>query len=332
MYALWVRPEQLSDIDKPEYATSFLARDALSAKRIALAQKIIEPALTKHAVLLAKYNGLIYKKFKKIIDTFGLTGVVKETFSKKELAGYGKNMDKEIIYEIIIEKFLDSVRCHLPEIPRTEDNTLKAAYDEFKMMIESEIDLFLSTAVIPVELAETLGDGVGKRRDGIKALILREWLTKNNYLTELSGIFDIGIESEHGSKIFTDYIVYLDKVTNALAKDNKKSFKKYKVLTDKYMKSIEQSQPQEQVVESTPEGEVTNEQEEGGNEIEKPENADAFGEKEEGGDITPEETIDNEEPQPDEPEATPTSSEPTEDNAMFDGFGEKDGDGDKIPE
>ena len=222
----------------PEFATSVVSNNLILAKNALNIQDIFVPQLTDH---LRKY--LINSE--KVIQT--LKTIVTDNFdsfykeldltkegialleSTDEASAAKKKEFKEVVTNSFIHSFLSSFKAVLPKPNSATLENQTKALQVYTEGLDLALDAWISDKFITEDTGGQLSRYVGSFREMIRAYFIRQWLTENGMLPELSALtatdkenklslnlFDLAIR--HGNQINVSMLEGVLKLTELYKK------------------------------------------------------------------------------------------------------------------
>ena len=223
------------------FATTIVSQNKLFENRI-VAQQIktenqykirIKKILSNDALLRNNIKNLIKNNLGKI-----------KTLNKeiiKEIETDAKKKDG--IVNLLLGKFIDGLTFRLPRPSSySEGNNLKTAMADYKAVVDEFIDAVVSEdSLSPEFLGENVASKLTEVKGILKKMLMVEWISKNNYLPEMSQFLTLDEEGESNNNLLSKYTsmsetffnLFDDFYTNSV-KNKVKNEKKLEKIDEKY--------------------------------------------------------------------------------------------------
>lgn len=193
-------PEQVDSGYNPDFASTFAAKNLLTAKRnkefqnkfIPMVNDNIRLILDSDDTLQEKLRSTIRSNLKVIKDFLKIydknTNKDKDLIINDEIETINKKSKDDEIIEYILEEYIREVYIEIPEAETNEAPNMKNAFNDFKDTLTDAIDL-----MFPAEVYNDTNMGKSAESiDSVKALIklnaIKKFLADNKYLDELNNI------------------------------------------------------------------------------------------------------------------------------------------------
>ena len=253
----------------PEFATTVIANNILLTKRILRYQAIAEPIITKHVNTLLKFDYNIRETIGNLIknNISEIKRFIKKVGTEEE-AKLLKN-DKKLI-EYLTKEYCVNITAELPKPEPKEVTNLKDTVENYTETIDTLVDKIFTDESLPEEVFGELGNKMETIKGILKAMLIKNFATENNFIPELSKFFTVDDEGKPVFDVLEEYQTFTDILANSLLpflKENKKFVDKL----DKKVNKIEEgtndeedtkddSTGEEGSEETPPEGEENNEE------------------------------------------------------------------------
>lgn len=175
-----------------QFATSIVNSNILFSKRVAQFQTKFNHLMSDHFRVIAQNDGFIFLKIKKkITEEWGRIASGFEG-SLKKLA----EDNKEAAIDFFIDEVIDYIKVTLPQPETTTVKNQMESFNEFKEAIEATFDFILSDDAVSQSVLGESAEKIVALKEPLKAQIMRDWMRKNNFMTEL---FDL-VETDSDGK------------------------------------------------------------------------------------------------------------------------------------
>lgn len=181
IFGIGLRPEIIDDAYSPEFAIQHVTGNSLLVKQFRIYQRSASPEITKYvrSIIINDYN--LRAKIQE--ELVGSMKKIEEGLSHEEKS-WKNSVDEEEFFEYYIDKFADSLVVELPPIPDAKLSIKKEELEDYTAqideLIETQFDSYMFDANIVGEAAEHLET----IKAVLKATIIRQWATDNNYMPE----------------------------------------------------------------------------------------------------------------------------------------------------
>lgn len=227
--AVGLSPETVDNGFASEFATTAVSNNILLSKRVSQIQKSFTPHLTDYARKVAINDIVVYDEiisiFKENRDVIikNLDDEDKEIFESNE----------EEAYEMLYERLLDLLELTLPQPSTTTLESQMASFDNYVEALDKALDAWINTEQFPEGLYGEVANNIDGIRAGVRAYFIRQWMSDNNVMPELSeltttdeegrpkiDLFEIQKEHSTGlTRTFTKFITSLKPMKDASDKD-----------------------------------------------------------------------------------------------------------------
>lgn len=236
-------PEIVESGYSTDFATTVTAKNLLLAKRTTQMQNIFTPQISEHIRKLLINDNLIINKIKDIVSS-NIQDIKKHL--KKEDKSDESNIkldkiSKNKLIDYITDKFINEIDIILPKPETQEANNIKQAFEDYESTLNTVLDLMFSSDSFPSEFAGDISNFVDQLKSMFKTVLIKTWLSNNNYLPELSQFLTKDEDGKPSFDILTDYTSFLDSVSDAFIPFAKSRTKKVSKLNDKISKATENS-------------------------------------------------------------------------------------------
>lgn len=199
-----------------DFATTVVAKNMLTAKRVTRIQEQFTPLVSEHIRKIARNDMELINSIKELIDNNKkpINTFIKKMKNDKSEEGFNKLKQTEIT-DYITNVFINEIEVTLPEPQPYEANSVKNAFDDYKTMIEETADIIFSSDALPDEYAGQISGKIDTIKGIFKSVLFRKWMLDNNYMTEIG---DFLTKDEEGKPVFNileDYSEFVNTVTEA---------------------------------------------------------------------------------------------------------------------
>jgi len=181
----------------PEFATSVVSNNLILAKNALNIQDVFVPQLTDHLRKFLINSEKVITALKKIVeDNFetlykeldiAKEGIALLESTSPETANKKKEF-KEVVINSFIHSFLSSFKALLPKPNSATIENQTKALQTYIEGLDLALDAWVSDKFITEDTGGQLSRYVGSFREMIRAYFIRQWLTENGMLPELSAL------------------------------------------------------------------------------------------------------------------------------------------------
>lgn len=230
--------ENIDAANGADFEVNVLQKNALFNTRVAFYQSNFEPFLTQHAIQVMQNSPKVIGDMTDIILQ-EFDEVVKFALPERDIPESISDSAKLQISRKLAEAFINGVKC---ELPKTNILPLKAkleAFEEYETAIEKGIEIIMNDAILDeTNLGELAGRG-DNIRDLLKYYLLREWMIKNDFLSEINElVYPTEDEMGAGSDLYSILTAEGTNLSRVLAGFSKR-MNTLSQTTDQYMQSNE---------------------------------------------------------------------------------------------
>lgn len=202
-----ITPEMRDAGAGAQFATSIANSNVLFAKRIIQLQRKANELLSDFAQVVANNDSFIVSQFRKYLKTNW--GRISVTFDDRLKTFAEADLEQAIDY--FLDEVIDAIRI---ELPRPDLTTLKNQmenFTEFKDAVEATFDYVISDDALSQALLGDSAANLSALKEPIKAQIMRDWMKRNNFMSEL---FDITETDDEGKSKSNTVIVVREHIKN----------------------------------------------------------------------------------------------------------------------
>jgi len=180
--AFGLTPEMVDNGFNAEFATTVVQNNILLSKRIMNLQDIFTAQLTAHVHRVVNNDEVIREGLRKLLKEN--RGQLEKTMSDEDKALLTANETNFI--ENVIDRYIENLVVQLPRPDVTTLDTQSEAFEKYEAAVEKAIEFWVSTAVIPNDVAGNVSSNMDSIKGVLKAYYMRNWMATNNYLPELA--------------------------------------------------------------------------------------------------------------------------------------------------
>jgi len=197
-------PEIIKSGYDTDFATTVAAKNLLFAKRVTVLQTKLNRMMTVHLRKLLLADGEVRKKIFIVIKE-------REKNIKRHL-GIKKDVDYNTICLYALNLYIKNIAISLPGLELTEATALKNSFDLYKSSLDDYLDSIMSSENMPSSLVGELGDKIDTVKSAYKSMLLRQWMTNNNYLPEVNNFGSLDESGKNSSSVLDDYVNFINNV------------------------------------------------------------------------------------------------------------------------
>lgn len=195
---LGLPPELVDNGFASEFATTVTANNIMLAKRVLQAQEQFTPIITAHVKRLASSDMVITSK---MLDVIKENAVEIEKYLPADVVlKYETN--KEALYLFVLEEIIDSLELSLPNPTSTTLNNQMIEFDNWLAALDKALDSWISGAVLKSSASGDLSNNADDIKEIVRAYYIRDYLARNNILTELNDLVSMNDEGEPKVDVF----------------------------------------------------------------------------------------------------------------------------------
>ena len=230
-----------------QFAISIIANDKLLATKLSEERSKFMEMITYNYRLRMKYDNNVRDIIKNLITVKDLTDLTKESIDITNT-------------EAIVNYVIDNIHLSMPDLSsKTTDEMLAERFDKYEDNLEKVLNYMLSDeALSSILVGEDFQDQVEDLSSVLKASLMRTWIKNNNFLPEVSKLF----EYNKDDKDVPELVVYLRDLlstTKRLNTKSKSTKKKFTDIADKLSNGDESEESEEKDEESKDNEDIDNE-------------------------------------------------------------------------
>lgn len=182
--SMGVSPEMVDNGFSPEHATTVTKNHLLLSRRVIADQSKFEPALSQEAMKSLQFDSLFLEEAYAIIDDN--KALLDKYLTDDQKAALAER--KNEVYDTIVEEFLQNLDITFPKPDDAAAKEVYEAFDNEKKYVTEAIEFWFSTSVIPNDATGEISNNADTIKGMLVAYHMREWMTKNNFMTDLADI------------------------------------------------------------------------------------------------------------------------------------------------
>lgn len=185
--SLGITPEMRDAGKGANFATSIANSNILFSKRMHRLQRKYNSLLSDHARVISRNDSLIFKEIRDEVTKHW--GEI-----EKDLPENIKNMAGERKAEAVnffVHELIDSLAIKLPTPEITKLDQQVEAFENYKKALDGAMDAILSDDALASEILGEAHTHMVAYKEPIKAQMLRDWMRRENFMTELFDLVDM---------------------------------------------------------------------------------------------------------------------------------------------
>lgn len=233
--AFGLTPEIVESGYSSEFASTFVAKNLLLAKRVTRIQEKFTEMVTEHIQKLIQNDMTLIEELRTIIIN-NKKELYKSINKNKESAEDINKLKKSELVDYIVNVFISEIKVELPKPEMSEAQAIKQSFDYYKESIDSMADIVFNTEAVTDEYFGNLAGKIDGVKNIFKASLLLNWMNKNNYMPDLT---DFLTKDDDGKPIFdalNNYKSFIDSLGESLLPFMKSSLKDKSKLDEKMQK------------------------------------------------------------------------------------------------
>lgn len=235
--AFGLTPEVVESGYSSEFATTVVAKNLLLAKRVTRLQEQFTVMLTEHIQKLIVNDNYLLDDLKQIINN-NKSKLRKALKGNKEQQSINNIKDDEIV-DYVLETYVSEMVVELPQPEMFQAQSAKESFDAYKTSIDETADIVFSSEALVDEYFGAMSGKVDTIKAIFKASLLLKYITKNNYIPELTEFLT---KDDDGNPIFNaldDYKEFATSLGESFIPFIKSSLKDKVKLDEKIQKAEE---------------------------------------------------------------------------------------------
>lgn len=223
-----------------DLATKIALNNVLFTRRVMELQDKFTTHITKEVKTIMVNDGLLRRKITKALE-------LEMPSIKKGLRAFLKDTNPDILAELLADDsmiidylltvYTNDITVTLPRPDEHEDTGTKEALDNFISGLDDFMPLILGDDAMPAGIMGDIGDKIEEVIPMVKTVLIRNWMSDNNYLPELTNMLRTGLDGKPKIDILSEYKDHSEALVNAVlpvlkelqALGNKTDDKLYKI-------------------------------------------------------------------------------------------------------
>lgn len=197
--ALGPTPEMIDDSFGPDFATVASQNRIMFSKRISLYQEAFEKHLDSYINKII-YNDEVLRDKLKIIINDNINKV--KDYLSEEMQDILEGNIEEFL-ELFVDKMALDIKLRFSRPDLTNIQNLTAALEEYSKAVDTVLDTVIADNFLGESIIGDLNEHIPSIREAVKAHLLRKWVSDNNYVPEVLGIFSLDQDNQPNHDIDT---------------------------------------------------------------------------------------------------------------------------------
>lgn len=220
--SLSVPPEAIDNTFGPEFARSVTANHLMLAKRSIQIQDIWTPQLSQLCRNVLRADSKVISQLAEVI-TANIDNIVRRLVNKEEYRSLTKDTVitdevKQSIVGVVLRDYIDSFEVSLSRPNSAQLDNQKEEFDTYAEALDNALTQIFDTSFANSDTMGELGDQVDLLKETAKAMLMRDWMAQNNYMSE---VFEFVTEDENGKinrDLYEGASDHVAKLTKAVAR------------------------------------------------------------------------------------------------------------------
>jgi hypothetical protein len=213
-----ITPEMRDASIGADFATSVANNNILFSKRTQLLQQVYNDHLSNYCQVIVMNDAHVLGKIREIVREKWSVIVADMDDRQKTIAE--ATPDESI--DFFTEEVVETIRAELPS-PRVNRLTQQTeAFNAYVEALTAVFDAILTDDALTLSYFETTSEQIVQVVPHIKAQLIRDWMQRESYMTELFDLMNVGEKAEPGSEILDNIQPHLKNlainVTNFIRK------------------------------------------------------------------------------------------------------------------
>lgn len=187
-----ITPEMRDSGMGAQFATSVANNNILFSKRVSQFQKIYNAHISDLIRIITTNDNYISSKIRKKIKE--QWGKIAGSFDDRLKVLAQKDEDKAI--DFFMDEVIESLKASLPSPETTTIQNQMSAFKEFKEAVEETFNYILSDDAVSQSILGESAEKIVALREPLKAQLIRDWMLRNNFMSEL---FDLVETDDEGN-------------------------------------------------------------------------------------------------------------------------------------
>jgi hypothetical protein len=207
-------PETVDNGFSSEFATTVVSNNILLSKRVSQYQEILSDQLTDYTRKLLScdesYKADVIEFLKNNKALLQKNNTINENGQTGKASDDKEELDEEKSYMMTLEKYLEYLTIELPKPDETSVDTQVAAYDKYLEALDKTIDSWVSSEILTSDTAGNISNYADSIKKIVRAYYLRQWMSDNNFMPELSDLITKDEDGKPNMDIFEINQSHLD--------------------------------------------------------------------------------------------------------------------------
>ena len=187
-----VNPETVDAARGSDFATSVQENSILFSRRIFILSTLLSTMSSEHVRRLASFDVSLQEQLIEVIkDNIGEFKNKEEKKDKEGEDSGSPNEDDTGLASYILEQFIELIVVDFPKPDTTKKKELKEGFDLHEQLLDSALKYIIGPDVLNSELAGELSGKSDAVLAAYKALLMREWMSQENFLPEIFNITSV---------------------------------------------------------------------------------------------------------------------------------------------
>lgn len=182
--AFGLSPEVVDNGYSSEFATTVISNNILFSKRVLQIQDMFTKHLSDSGRKIVINDTLIMDEL--IATLKENEDQVQKFLTDEEKEAYTSSPDNFL--EDLLERFIESMCIDLPKPDITSIETQMAAFDQYVESLDKTLDAWISSEVVTSDIAGEISSNIDSIKSILKNYFIRQWMSKNGFMTELNDI------------------------------------------------------------------------------------------------------------------------------------------------
>ena len=277
--AFGLTKEMIDSSKETEFATTRVFNNILFEKRIAADQSILLPRITENIQKLLRVDGSIIEIVTNIIKT-NIKDIRKVVRRQKETKYKDLNkLTDDMFTAAVVKEYIYGITATLPKPDAVESDVTKEALDNYSDMIDTYLEMFISSEAFPVEYVGSVNDSLDSIKSAMRTVLLKNYMEDKRIIPELSEFLKLDNEGKPSIDLLEEFETLRETLISAVIPYLKRN-NKYLDKVEKKMEKIggieenednddngnadesgeqDNGYPEDQSVDNTPEEDPTDE-------------------------------------------------------------------------
>lgn len=221
LMAIGIPPELVDNSFSSEFAEVVVTNNVLLSKRVLHIQDRATPHLSEHCRKVMVNEADLIQSLKDVI-TNSIDSIIERLVNNEEFEYLTKDTEitdaiRNSIISNTLQEYIENFELSLPRPNSVELSNQADAFKTYMESLDETIKYFMDDTFANSDSMGEMGEKVDFIRESLKAMMARQWMAENNYMTEL---FDLTVEDETGKinrDIYQDISDHNSKLIRAFA-------------------------------------------------------------------------------------------------------------------